>query len=87
MEADQTSASASKPGPLDSAVNLDLSPPRPQTTSHVEEMEVDYMVLHFLHFSVLIIIMHRISFLVHPRSLRRLRIELKSTLTLIKGML
>ena len=39
---DQTSASASKPGPSTSAVNLDLPPPRPRTTSHVEEMEVDY---------------------------------------------
>ena len=41
-EVDQTSASASKPGPSNSAVNLDLPPPRPRTTSHVEEMEVDY---------------------------------------------
>ena len=40
---DQTSASASKPGPSTSAVvNLDLPPPRPRTTSYVEEMEVDY---------------------------------------------
>ena len=39
---DQTPASASKPGPSTSAVNLDLPPPRPKTTSHVEEMEVDY---------------------------------------------
>ena len=39
---DQTSASASKPGPSTSAVNLDLPPPRPRTTSHVEEMDVDY---------------------------------------------
>ena len=37
-EVDQTSASASKPGPSNSAVNLDLPPPRPRTTSHVEEM-------------------------------------------------
>ena len=42
MEVDQTSASASKPGPSNSAVNLDLPPPRPHPTSHVEEMEVDY---------------------------------------------
>ena len=41
-EVDQTSASASKPGPSTSAVNLDLPHPRPRTTSHVEEMEVDY---------------------------------------------
>ena len=41
-EVGQTSASASKPGPSTSAVNLDLPPPRPRTTSHVEEMEVDY---------------------------------------------
>ena len=39
---DQTSASASKPGPCTSAANLDLPRPRPRTTSHVEEMEVDY---------------------------------------------
>ena len=37
---DQTPAS--KPGPSTSAVNLDLPPLRPRTTSHVEEMEVDY---------------------------------------------
>ena len=41
-EVDQTSASASKPGPSTSAVHLDLPPPRPRTTSHVEEMEVGY---------------------------------------------
>ena len=41
VEVDQTSASASKPGPSSSAVNLDLLPPRPWPTSHVEEMEVD----------------------------------------------
>ena len=35
-------ASASKPGHSSSAVNLDLPPPRPRPTSHVEEMEVDY---------------------------------------------
>ena len=39
---DQTLASASKPEPSTSAVNLDIPPPRPRTTSHVEEMEVDY---------------------------------------------
>ena len=42
VEVDQTSASASKPGPSNSAVNLDLPPPRPWPTSHVEEMELDY---------------------------------------------
>ena len=42
MEVDQTLASASKPGPSNSAVNLDLPPPRLWPTSHVEEMEVDY---------------------------------------------
>ena len=42
MEVDQTSALASKPGPSNSAVNLDIPPPRPRPTSHVEEMEVDY---------------------------------------------
>ena len=42
VEVDQTSASASKHGPSNSAVNLDLPPPRPRTTSHVEEMKVDY---------------------------------------------
>ena len=41
-EVDQTSASASKPGPSTSAVNLDLPHPRPRTTSHTEEMDVDY---------------------------------------------
>ena len=41
-EVDQTSASASKPGPSTSAVNLDLPPLRPRTTSHTEEMDVDY---------------------------------------------
>ena len=41
-EVDQTSASASKPGPSTSAVHLDLPRPRPRTTSHIEEMEVDY---------------------------------------------
>ena len=41
-EVDQTSASASKPGTSTSAVNLDLPPPRHRTTSHVEEMDVDY---------------------------------------------
>ena len=42
MRVDQTSASGSKPGPSLLAVNLDLPPPRPRTTSHIEEMEVDY---------------------------------------------
>ena len=42
VEVDQTSALASKLGPSTSAVNLDLPPPRPRTTSHVKEMEVDY---------------------------------------------
>ena len=41
-EVDQTSASASKPGTSTSAVNLDLPPPRPGTTSHTEEMDMDY---------------------------------------------
>ena len=41
VEVNQTSASASKPGPSNSAVNLDLPPPRPQT-SHFEEMEENY---------------------------------------------
>ena len=41
-QVDQTLASASKPGPSTSAVYLDLPPLRPRTTSHVEEMEVDY---------------------------------------------
>ena len=40
---DQTSASASKPGTSQTAVNLDLPPPRqPWTASNVEQMEVDY---------------------------------------------
>ena len=42
VEVDQTSASASKPGSSNNAVNLDLPPPIPRPTSHVEEMEVDY---------------------------------------------
>ena len=41
-EVDQTSASASKPGTSTSVVNLDQPPPRPRTTSHAEEMDVDY---------------------------------------------
>ena len=42
-EVDQTSISASKPGPSSSAVvNLDLPPPRPRTTSQTEDMDVDY---------------------------------------------
>ena len=42
VEVDQTLASASKPGPSNQAVNLDLPPPRPRPTSHtIEEMEVD----------------------------------------------
>ena len=40
---DQTSASASKPGPSNQAVTLDPPPPRSRPTSHsVEAMEVDY---------------------------------------------
>ena len=42
VEVDQTSASACKPGPSQPAVNLDLPPPRPRNTSHVEQMKVDY---------------------------------------------
>ena len=43
FELDQTSASASKPGPSQAAVNLDLPPPRqPRAASNVEQMEVDY---------------------------------------------
>ena len=46
------------------------------------------MVLLFPHVSVLIIITHRISIPAYPRSLlRRPRIDLKNTLTLIKGMI
>ena len=41
-EMDQTSASASKSGPSTSAANLDLPPPRPRTTYHTEEMDVNY---------------------------------------------
>ena len=40
---DQTSASASKPGPSSKVVNLDPPHPRPRPTSHsAEAMEVDY---------------------------------------------
>ena len=43
VEVDQTSASASKPGPSNQAVNLDLPSLRPWPTSQsIEEMEVDY---------------------------------------------
>ena len=43
VKVDQTSASASKPGHSNQAVNLDLPPPRHWPTSHsVEQMEVDY---------------------------------------------
>ena len=42
MEVDQTSASASKPGPSNT-FHLDPSPPRPRPLSHyVESMEGDY---------------------------------------------
>ena len=41
VEVDQSLASASKPGPSNSAVNLDPPHPRPRTTSHVEEMEME----------------------------------------------
>ena len=41
VEVDQTSASASKPGPSSQTVNLDLPTLTPRPTSH-EEMEVDY---------------------------------------------
>ena len=41
-EVDQTSAATCKPGSSTSGVYLALPPPRPRTTSHVEEMEVDY---------------------------------------------
>ena len=42
-EVDQTSALASKPGPLNQAVTLDPPPPIPRLTSRsVEAMEVDY---------------------------------------------
>ena len=44
------------------------------------------MVQHFLHVSDLILIMHRIRILMHPRNLlRRSRINLKNTLTLTAG--
>ena len=43
VEVDQTTASASKSGPLNQAVTLDPPPLRPRPTSHsVEAMEVDY---------------------------------------------
>ena len=86
-EVDQTSASASKPGPSSSAVNLDLPSLRPRPTSDVEEMEVDYgpalpPCLGADH--------HKASdqHSSHLRSLlRRLRIDLKTTLILITGMM
>ena len=80
-EVDQTSASASKPGPSTSAVNLDLPPPRPRTTSHAEEMDVNYgptlppRLRSDLHNA-------SVRILMHPRSLlRRSRIHLINTLT------
>ena len=43
VKVDQTSASASKPGPSEQAVNLELTPLRPRPTSHtVEAVEVAY---------------------------------------------
>ena len=43
VEVDQTSNSASKPGPSNQAVNLDPPHPRPRPTSHsAEAMEADY---------------------------------------------
>ena len=43
VEVDQTSASASKPGSSQAAVNLDLPPlSQPQVASNLEQMEVDY---------------------------------------------
>ena len=85
-EVDQTSASASKPGPSTSAVFLDPPSPRPRTTSHVKEMEVDYgPALPPRLGSDLR--MCQIRILMHPRSLlRRSRIDLNNTLTLTKGM-
>ena len=41
-EVAQTSALTSQPGPSISAVHLDLHPPRPRTTSHTKELDVDY---------------------------------------------
>ena len=42
-EVDQTSALASKPGPSQAAVNLDLPPQsQPRAASNLEQMEVDY---------------------------------------------
>ena len=85
-QADKTLASASKPGPSSSAVNLDLSPPRCQTTSHVEEMEVDYgsalpPCLIADHHSA----SDQLSSL-SEELFKKLWIDIKITLTLIKGM-
>ena len=46
---DETPASASKPGPSTSVVNLDLPPPRPRTTSHVEHF-LNTLALTFISF-------------------------------------
>ena len=83
----QTSASDSKPGPSNSPVNLDLPPPRPRPTSHVEEMEVDYGPA----------LLPRLGSDHHDTSdqhcspseepSKKSRIDLKNTLTLIKGMM
>ena len=43
VKVDQTSASASEPGPSQAPVNLDLPPPRqPRAASNLEQMEMDY---------------------------------------------
>ena len=86
VEVDQTSASVSKPGPSQAAVNLELPPPRqPRVASNLEQMEVDYGPALPPHLGA---DQHMTSDqpLVQPRSLlRRLWLDLKLTLT--KGML
>ena len=70
-EVDQTSVSASKPGTSSRAVvNLDL-PPLDLELPFRPRIWMWTMVQHFLHVSDLILIMHRIRILRHPRNLLR----------------
>ena len=76
-------ASVSKPGPSNQAVNLDLPSPRPRPTSHsIEKMEVDYGPSLPPCLGA-----DRPNALDYHSGLSEAFLEdLKSTLTLIKGM-
>ena len=86
VEVDHTSALASKPGPLNQAVTLDPTLPRPWPTSHsVEAMEVDYgpSLPPCLSADHLNMTTHRILIQIYPINLLRWhRLGLKSILTL-----